>query len=322
MTKKGISKFPYMILLLIFACGLAISCDGENVLTVGPEMPGPEEPGPEEPGPEEPGGSEFNAETAAELMYLCLQSYQMLIDNDNGKQFTLPSPYDLQEILLTPEGFFGESLPEAVPIAFIATSGSNIYVVFRGTKTIDEWISDADFPLVNYAYGGQTEQGFTDIYNTLAVTSAVTSAAESGNYNNVYITGHSLGAALAVLAVADIIENTDFKNPVMYNFAGPRAGDAAFKSVYEGYGIDSWRVYNTNDIVPTLPPTELSYVHVDTGYSITFGAPITGPTDFHQIAINHSSCNYYSTVCGLTSDQSSCEALGEGLDDCTFNSGQ
>ncbi len=305
-----------MILLLIFACGFAISCDGENVLT------GPEVPGPEEPGPEEPGNGDFDAETAAELMYLSLQAYQMLIDNNNGQSFTLPSPYQLQEILITPEGFFGESLPTEVPIAFVATNGSNIYMVFRGTKTIDEWISDADFPLVNYALGGQTEQGFTDIYNTLAVTSAISSAAESGNYNNVYVTGHSLGAALAVLAIPDIIENTDFKNPVMYNFAGPRAGDAAFKTLYEGYGIDSWRVYNTNDLVPTLPPTELSYVHVDTGYPITFGAPITGPTDFHQIAINHSSCNYYSTVCDLTSDPESCKALGEGLDECTFSSAQ
>jgi len=316
MNKKGISKIPYMILLLIFACGFAVSCDGENVLT------GPEAPGPEEPGPEEPGGGEFSAETAAELMYLCLQSYQMLIDNDNGREFTLPSPYELKEILLTPESFFGESLPTEVPIAFVATSGSNIYVVFRGTKTVDEWISDADFPLVSYTYGGKTEEGFTDIYNTLAVTSAVASAAESGNYNNVYITGHSLGAALAVLAVPDIIENTDFKNPVMYNFAGPRVGDADFKSLYEGYEIDSRRIYNTNDIVPTLPPTEFSYVHVDTGYPVTFGAPITGPTDFRQIAINHSSCNYYSTVCGLTSDRESCEALGEGLDECTFGGGQ
>jgi len=305
-----------MILLLLFACGFAISCDGENVLT------GPEVPGPEEPGPEQPGDDEFNADTAAELMYLSLQAYQMLIDSNNGQSFTLPSPYQLQEILLTPEGFFGESLPTEVPIAFVATSGSSIYMVFRGTKTIDEWISDADYPLVNYTYGGQTEKGFTDIYNTLAVSDTIASIAESGNYDNVYVTGHSLGAALAVLAIPDIIENTDFKNPVMYNFAGPRAGDTAFKNLYEGYGIDSWRVYNTNDIVPTLPPTELSYIHVDTGYPITFGAPVTDPLDFHQIAINHSSCNYYATVCDLTSDPESCKALGEGLDECTFSSGQ
>ncbi len=310
-----------MILLLIFACGFALACDGENVLT-GPEAPGPEEPGPEEPGPEEPGDNEFNAETAAELMYLSLQAYQMLIDNNNGQSFTLPAPYELHQILLTPEGFLGESLPVEVPIAFVATSGSNIYMVFRGTKTIDEWISDADYPLVDYTYGGKTEKGFTDIYNTLSVTEAISSAAESGNYNNVYVTGHSLGAALAVLAIPDIIENTDFKNPVMYNFAGPRAGNADFKNLYEGYGIDSWRVYNTNDVVPTLPPTELSYIHVDTGYPITFGAPVTDPLDFHQIAINHSSCNYYSTVCDLTSDPESCKALGEGLDDCTFSDGQ
>lgn len=310
--KVSLSKFAYLFLALILTGALALSCDGDNTLV-------DEEPG---PGPGLPGEGEFDADTAAELMFLSLEAYQMLIDNENGIEFTLPAPYELQIQLLTPEDFLDSPLPEEVPIAFVATSGDSIYLVFRGTKTIDEWISDADFPLVTYppvANGGDTEKGFTDIYETLAVTESINDIASSGSYENLYVTGHSLGAALAVLAIPDVIEHTQFKNPVMYNFAGPRAGNSGFANLYDGYGITSWRVFNTNDVVPNLPPTELSYVHVDSGEPITFGQPVTNPFDFDQIAFNHSSCNYYSTVCDMTSGPASCKQKGEGLDGCSFS---
>ena len=83
-------------------------------------------------------GAEFELQTAIELMFLSLEAYQMLSDAESGITFTLPEPYDLVVQILTPESFVGESLSVEVPIAFIATKDGNIYVVFRGTKTIDE----------------------------------------------------------------------------------------------------------------------------------------------------------------------------------------
>ena len=283
------------------------------------------------PGLEE---SSFSLSTAVVLMQLCLESYQMLADFENDQTFTLPAPYTLQAQFSTEEHFSGDGLSGMVPIAFIATSGSSIYVVFRGTKTISEWISDATLTQVGYTYvanGGQTETGFTDIYASIrsAILQQVTRLAGSGNYTSLYITGHSLGGALSVLAAPDLAGQTRFDRPVVYTFAGPRAGNPTFAGVYNDAIDTSWRVVNTNDEVPKLPNTVTTvvgpppdfkpelffYEHVDTEHDITFGEPIRSVDD---LVFNHSSCNYFATLCGQTSNPARCTAAGQGLDGCTF----
>lgn len=314
MTNRNIYKrAATFVLTAVFMLTFAISCD-ESSTVRGPSTDTDDLLG-EEPSP----GNEFDIDTATELMRLSLQAYQMLIDSNNGVDFKLPAPYTLQIIFLTGEGFFGSSLEEEVPIAFIATANNNIYVVFRGTKTIDEWISDADFPFVPYTFvsnGGMTEMGFTDIYETLGVADEVNMIASMGDYDNVYITGHSLGAALAGVSMPDIAVNTDFSDPVLYSFASPRVGDSDYKSRYDGFDVESWRVFNTNDEVPKLPPTLLGYTHVNTGFPITFGKPVSGPFDFSQIAFNHEGCNYYNTLCGMTDDPDTCMQMADGADGC------
>ena len=277
-------------------------------------------------------GSPFDLYTALELGRLSLQAYQMLTDFEQGKTFTLPSPYQLVVQILTPEAFEGEPIPsEPIPIAFIAKNDDNIYVVFRGTKTIVEWIDDAMFAQVPYTFvddGGMTEQGFTNIYGTIhdSIVNAVNNLSSTGTFSNLFITGHSLGAALAILAVPELTENTSFKNPIMYNFAGPRVGNIHFvNELYNPLNITSWRVVNTNDVVPTLPPTTVIiidppgvffYEHVNSEEAITFGNPISGPFDFTDIEFNHSMCNYYNTLCNMTSDPDTCKEMAGGADGC------
>jgi len=311
-----LSKASALLLTAVFVITFAISCD-ENNKIVGPSDDTDDLVG-EAPSP----GNEFDIDTATELMRLSLQAYQMLIDSNNGVQFTLPEPYKLIIQFLTGENFLGIGLDVEVPIAFIATANNNIYVVFRGTKTIDEWIADADFPFVPYtnvSNGGMTEKGFTDIYESLGIVEEVNSLAKMGDFDNVYITGHSLGAALAGLAMPDIAANTDFSDPVTYSFASPRVGDSTFKSRFDGFDTESWRVFNTNDEVPKLPPSALGYTHVNTGFPITFGKPVSGPFDFKDIAFNHEGCNYYNTLCGMTSDPKTCMEMADGADGCNAN---
>jgi triacylglycerol lipase len=280
-------------------------------------------------------GNSFNLSSAVALMQLCLQSYQMLTDFENGQAFTLPAPYTLQAQFDTEEHFAGDGLNGMVPIAFVATSGSSIYVVFRGTKTISEWIADATVTQVDYTYvtnGGKTETGFTTVYESIraAIIQKVNSLASGGTYTTLYITGHSLGAALAVVAAPDLIEQTEFKQPVVYTFAGPRAGDPTFAALYNGAVSTCWRVVNTNDEVPKLPtpvttivgpppdykPQFFFYEHVDNEYDITFGEPIHSISD---LEFDHSSCNYFATLCGQTSNPTQCKAMGQGLDGCDFS---
>ena len=287
---------------------------------------------PPQPGVEE--GASLDIPTSVELLQLCLESYQMLTDFESGKTFTLPPPYTLQAQFDTIEHFFGEDTSGPVPIAFIATRGTAIYVVFRGTKTISEWISDATFSQVNYAYvanAGKVEKGFNGIYASIhsAMTQKVASLASGGTFTTLYITGHSLGAALAVLAAPDFAAHTPFNQPVVYTFAGPRAGDPLFALFFNGNIGTTWRVVNTNDEAPKVPnvvttefgppperkPEVFFFEHVNTEYPITFGQPIRSLAD---LIFNHSSCNYYATLCDKTGNPTQCKARGQGLNGCSF----
>ncbi|MDX1387215.1 MAG: lipase family protein, partial [bacterium] len=269
-----------------------------------------------------------------ELGRLCLQSYQMLIDFNKGVDFKLPAPFQLVKVFNTPERYVGEAATATeVPIAFVATQGDAIYVVFRGTVTITEWIDDATFAQVPYHFvskGGLTEEGFTSIYGTVhqGILDTVVDLAKSGGFSTLYITGHSLGAALAVLAVPELAAKSGFTQPIMFNFAGPRVGNPAFsETTYNALMIQSVRVANTNDLVPKLPNPIVEvyqngqfktffYDHVNEAHDITFGNPISGPTDFKDIEANHIMCNYYNALCKMTSDEKTCMEMADGADGC------
>lgn len=270
----------------------------------------------------------FDLSLAVELGWLCLQSYQMLTDFEQGDSFALPAPYTLREQFLTPEHWPGEDGSDPVPIAYVATAGEAIYVVFRGTKTIAEWISDATLNQVPYDFvsgGGASEAGFTAIYASIrsAIVETVNALAAGGAYDALYVTGHSLGAALATLAAPDLARQTAFDAPVLYNFASPRTGSPTFAALVDALPT-SWRVVNTYDEVPMLPhpvtviyhgsePEFIFYEHIDSAYTITFGVPIRTLEDLGN---DHAMCSYYGTLCDQTSDPAGCKARANGLDDC------
>ena len=96
--------------------------------------------------------------------------------------------------------------------------------------------------------------------------------AAGGNLDSVYVTGHSLGAALAHLAAAGIAAEFGIK-PISYTFSGPRAGDSAFAASVKAAGLETWRMFNTDDIVPTVPPAAVQFAFPNMG--MTSLSPLT-----------------------------------------------
>ncbi|KAK4266253.1 hypothetical protein QN277_027203 [Acacia crassicarpa] len=82
---------------------------------------------------------------------------------------------------------------------------------------------------------------------------------------HVYVTGHSLGGALATLLALELSSNQLVKKGAiyvtMYNFGSPRVGNKKFAEVYNEKIKDSWRVVNHRDIIPTVPRL-MGYCHV------------------------------------------------------------
>ena len=149
----------------------------------------------------------------------------------------------------------------------------DVAIAIRGTEGWLEWIHDADFvqvPCPFLAGAGHTEEGFTDMYESLGtgatpgsptVVNVLAKLPFAQPVGSVTICGHSLGGALATLLALDVAANTIFTDPVVYTYGSPRTGDALFAGTFDQVVTNSWRVANRLDIVPALPPP-LEYEHV------------------------------------------------------------
>jgi hypothetical protein len=140
-------------------------------------------------------------------------------------------------------------------------------IAFRGTEGIKEWVLDANFatkPCPFLASAGNTELGFTDMYESVATGTAAGAPRLGESLANlpwkqqietVTVCGHSLGGALATLATLDIAVNASppYHNVISYTFASPRTGDVAFAAKYNQIVADTYRVANELDVVPRLP---------------------------------------------------------------------
>jgi hypothetical protein len=189
-----------------------------------------------------------------------------------------------------------------VAFGFIACSPAAPYtlaVIVRGTENIWDWMADAIFlrqkcSIAGAPGGAETEGGFASLYNTLRVgptSSAVTLKAAvqaclgslgAANVAQVCVSGHSLGGALATLIAADLVGSQVVELPHVYTFASPAVGEKTFGAWYDGLAPDSYRIFNSPDIVPTLPPSIFGYTHTDEPYQINSGATTQSSVGCHH----------------------------------------
>jgi triacylglycerol lipase len=207
----------------------------------------------------------FDRVRAQELGTLVDAAYQQL---QQGQAWQPPAGYKILATLSAKELWKTRGLaPElvahllkAVPFGFVAQKGADLYVVIRGTVTPLEWLDDFSIHPVPFAPSGKpwgnTTHGFKALYDNLGpqISQALHAVqAQGGTLQSILVTGHSLGAALAHLAAAGL--NAEFGvRPVSYTFCGPRAGDPPFADAFVAANLQTWRVFNTEDIVPTVPP--------------------------------------------------------------------
>src|ERR1700733_8407377 len=151
------------------------------------------------------------------------------------------------------------------------------FVSFRGTADVEEGVADLDAAPDDYrpiAGFGQVHAGFQDVYELVRKGIAANLATAAAGCDQILITGHSLGAALAVLAAPDIFRNMppNTIQPRLITFAGPRVGLSEFAEKFNAAIESCYRVVNFLDIVPLLPPAP--YVHVGAQISIDSGGQV------------------------------------------------
>ncbi|MGW8375203.1 lipase family protein [Streptomyces sp. ODS28] len=158
-------------------------------------------------------------------------------------------------------------LPMADTQAVVAGSGNMVIVAFRGTEPtkVRDWLSDVNAPgsagpgghgMVHVGFNQALDAVFTQLKDTLA------EFRDQGQ--TLWITGHSLGGALAMLAAARLhFEDPRLLADGVYTFGQPRTCDSALAESYDSaFATRHYRFVNNNDIVTQLP-TDPPYHHVD-----------------------------------------------------------
>jgi triacylglycerol lipase len=151
--------------------------------------------------------------------------------------------------------------------AYVAESSALIALAFRGTQSAANWDTNCQTHLI-HPFGTDTglrvHEGFYNAFQRLSdgakgirekINEVLTT---TPNNVPIYITGHSLGGALAQIATAVL---GDDRVAACYTFGSPRVGNSILDLWVKP---PSYRVINYADIVPLVPipvPFLMPYRH-------------------------------------------------------------
>ena len=150
--------------------------------------------------------------------------------------------------------------------ASVLGDADRVIVAFRGTepKNLQDWMSDAEAILVPGPVG-MVHKGFLDALNLVYPDLRKMVARFQNRSQSLWVTGHSLGAALAALFVAKLRFEEDKPVYGLYTFGQPRSGDRSFARAFDqDLRSLTFRFVNNTDVVPRVPPRAGLYSHVGT----------------------------------------------------------
>ncbi len=134
--------------------------------------------------------------------------------------------------------------------AFLARRAADKMAVlaFRGTEKdrIEDILTDLNARFYHDKKGAKIHNGFYKAFQ--AVESDIRQKVKPLNDHSLYVTGHSLGGALALMATRAL--NSD-NLAACYTFGSPRVGSEEFD---DDIKPPIYRVVNAYDIVPSSPP--------------------------------------------------------------------
>ena len=153
--------------------------------------------------------------------------------------------------------------------AFLAHNDKYAVLAFRGTES--DWRDvQADIRAKREVTDqGKIHSGFYQAYGL--VSGSIKDKLPEVKDFPLYITGHSLGGALATVATQDL-EQSGFKDQIAacYTFGSPRVGNADFDKNIKS---PVYRVINFVDIVTFVPLLTMGFIHVGDERYLDRGLP-------------------------------------------------
>lgn len=153
---------------------------------------------------------------------------------------------------------------------FIAGDERCLIVAFRGTEItrIKDLKIDAKLALTEGPAGKVHSgfyQGLKEVWYDGADEGMLTYLKKNLNAQSIWFCGHSLGAALATLAVAEYVFNNNGSINGLYTIGQPRSGNRNFAKAFDNKLPNKcYRFINNNDIVTRvpIPGLILQYTHI------------------------------------------------------------
>lgn len=132
-----------------------------------------------------------------------------------------------------------------------------LVIAFRGTDDAIDWSTNIQAHQHPFTAGGKVHGGFKNAY--FSIQDSLFDFIKN-NELPTFITGHSLGAALATLASAELYKKGYFDS--CYTFGSPRVGNPDFVKLINCDQI--YRIINNSDVVTTVPIdfASIKYQHI------------------------------------------------------------
>ena len=166
------------------------------------------------------------------------------------------SAYLDAEALKSLDGYKGKLIDRNGAQVLVAKSKKELWFAFRGTEPtkLNDIAADLKVTRNSALAGGKVHSGFQDELDELWADCLKEIEANSKlkTPRTIYLTGHSLGAAMATIAA------TRIEAECLFTFGSPRVGG---KRLVQELKCPHQRFVNNNDIVTKVPPQILGYVH-------------------------------------------------------------
>jgi hypothetical protein len=174
---------------------------------------------------------------------------------------------------------------------FYCSTEQAALLVFRGTSNIGQWIRDARVMPTPFRDWGWAHLGFVKgIEAVEASLQEFDKVAKSRAH--LWVAGHSLGGALAVLAAARL-KSLEVCTPLVLTYGQPAVGFADFVASFNSkLPSRLWHVINQQDIVPRVPPTP--YHHCNTPKQIVRPGVLEAPQGMEAAAPSLPEARNYS----------------------------
>lgn len=157
--------------------------------------------------------------------------------------------------------------------AMVVEDSNAVVVAVRGTQEGVDALVDLGVQVVPLPGYGSVHLGFGLAAQAVRkqVESAIEAAYSHNGYRKVWLTGHSLGGAVAAILAA-MLEVDGYEIAGVMTFGAPASGDSVWRDRYNAkFRTKTHRWVFEQDIVPCMPPSQDFWRHVGVQHYLSDG---------------------------------------------------